>query len=203
MMKKMDNLKVVKNSCFCQELYICSKDRGLSLQKDSTQNSLEFPPYLISSKTLIVWNFLMNPISWHKKLKIITTIHLNYKSKKSYRAKTVMSVVLKSKNSDVVWLDYLSTDHLLFNTRFIQIQNGFHPQLNQANTRKSIQRIRNNTSDETIPSLSSFIQQLRTTFDMSNCDDFFFVQTFSRPRYTAPFLHGKGKLWHWRLIRRL
>lgn len=150
----------------------------------------------------------MNTTVYHNtiKLKKITTIQLKHKSKKSYMAKTVLSVVLNSKNSDVVWLDYLSTDHLLFNTRFIQIQNGFHPQLNQANTRKSIQRIRNNTSDETIPSLSSFIQQLRTTFDMSNCDDFFFVQTFSRPRYTkefAPFLHGKGKLWHWTLIRRL
>ena len=44
-MKKMDNLKVVKNSCFSQELYICSKDRGLSLQKDSTQN--QGPIYLV------------------------------------------------------------------------------------------------------------------------------------------------------------
>ena len=37
-----------------------------------------------------------------KKLKKITTIQLKHKSKKSYMAKTVLSVVLNSKNSDVV-----------------------------------------------------------------------------------------------------
>lgn len=69
--------------------------------------------------------------------------------------------------------------YLLCNTRFIQTQIGCHPQLNQANTRKSIQRIRNNTSDETIPSHSYFIQQFRTTLDMSNSSEgqalFFFT----------------------------
>lgn len=70
--------------------------------------------------------------------------------------------------------------YLLCNTRFIQTQIGCHPQLNQANTRKSIQRIRNNTSDETIPSHSYFIQQFRTTLDMSNSSEgqALFLQTF-------------------------
>lgn len=72
----------------------------------------------------------------------------------------------------LTWLPVLL--YLLCNTRFIQTQIGCHPQLNQTNTRKSIQRIRNNTSDETIPSHSYFIQQFRTTLDMSNSKLFFF-----------------------------
>lgn len=77
----------------------------------------------------------------------------------------------------LTWLPVLL--YLLCNTRFIQTQIGCHPQLNQANTRKSIQRIRNNTSDETIPSHSYFIQQFRTTLDMSNSKLFFFYKRFS------------------------
>ena len=79
--------------------YPCRKTELENPKSELTRNSSVFNIVKnIDSLKILNEHYIIT----QKKLKKITTIQLKHKSKKSYVAKTVLSVVLNSKNSDVV-----------------------------------------------------------------------------------------------------